>query len=78
MLTYCKLDGDPKEHISMKSYLKFTYSHSRNCLWTCCLWNGNHFVGGGGGGGGGGELKFIAILPAISQSPPGLTYTYGM
>ena len=41
VLTYCQLD--PKEHISMKSYLKFKYFHSRKCVWT----NGGHFVHGG-------------------------------
>ena len=44
MLTYCQLD--PKEHISMKLYLKFEYFHLRKCIWACCLWNGSHFVQG--------------------------------
>ena len=30
VLTYCQLD--PKEHISMKFYLKFKYFHSRKCV----------------------------------------------
>ena len=42
MLTYCQLD--PKEHISMIFYLKFEYPHSRKCVWTCHLRNGDHFV----------------------------------
>ena len=33
MLTYCQLE--PKEHISMKLYLKSKYFHSRKCVWTC-------------------------------------------
>ena len=45
MVTYCQLE--PKEHISMKFYLKFIYFHSRKCIWTCCLQNGSHFVQGG-------------------------------
>ena len=44
MLTYCQLD--PKEHISMKFYLKFKYFHMRKCIWTCDLQNGSHFVQG--------------------------------
>ena len=44
MLTYCQLD--PKQHISMKFYLKFKYFHSRKCIWTCHLRNGSHFVQG--------------------------------
>ena len=42
--TYCQLD--PKEHASMKFYLKFKYFHSRKCVWTCRLRNGSHFVQG--------------------------------
>ena len=42
VLTYCQLE--PKEHISMKFYLKFTYVHSRKCVWTRHLRNGGHFV----------------------------------
>ena len=41
ILTYNKLD--PKEHISMKSYLKLKYCHSRKCIWICRLENGGHF-----------------------------------
>ena len=42
MLTYCQ--SDPKEHISMKFYLKLKYFHSRKCIWACHLRNGGHFV----------------------------------
>ena len=42
MLIHCQLD--PKEHISMKFYLKFKYFHSRKCIWACRLRNGGHFV----------------------------------
>ena len=44
MLPYYQLD--PKEHISMKFYLKFKYFHAIKCIWTCRLWNGSHFVQG--------------------------------
>ena len=44
MLTYCQLK--PKEHISVKFYLKFGCFYSRNCVWTCRLRNGGHFVQG--------------------------------
>ena len=44
MLTYCQLE--PREHISMKLYLKFKYFHSRKCIWTCRLRDGGHFVEG--------------------------------
>ena len=37
MLTYCQLC--PKEHTSMKFYLKFKYFHSTKCVWTCRLQN---------------------------------------
>ena len=49
MLTYCQLD--PKEHISMASYLKLKYLHSRKCVWICRLRNCGHLFQGGGGGG---------------------------
>ena len=42
MLPYCKLD--PKEHISVKFYLKFKSFHSRKCTRICRLWNGSHFA----------------------------------
>ena len=42
MLTYCEID--PKEHISMKFYLKFKYFYSRKCVCKCRLRNGGHFV----------------------------------
>ena len=42
MLPYCWLD--PKEHISMKSYLKFKSFSSRKCTWKCHLQNGSHFI----------------------------------
>ena len=42
MLTYYQLD--PKEHISMKFYLKFKCFHSRKCIWKCHLENGIHLV----------------------------------
>ena len=35
MLTYCQLK--PKEHISVKFYLKFKYFRLRKCVWTCRL-----------------------------------------
>ena len=35
MLPYCQLD--PKEHISVKLYLKFKRFHSRKCTWKCRL-----------------------------------------
>ena len=44
MLIYCQLD--PREHISMKFYLKFIYFHSRKCVWTCRLRNDCHIVQG--------------------------------
>ena len=44
MLIYCQLD--PKEHISMKFYLKFKHFQSRKGIWACCLWNGGHSVQG--------------------------------
>ena len=44
MLTYCQLK--PKEHISVKFYLKFRCFYSRKCVWTCRLRNGGHFVQG--------------------------------
>ena len=40
--TYCQLE--PKEHISMRVYLKWKYFHSRKCVWICRLRNGSHFV----------------------------------
>ena len=48
LYNYCQLD--PKQHISMKFYLKFKYFNFRKCIWTwtCRLWNDGHFVGGGG------------------------------
>ena len=42
MLTYYQLN--PKEHISMKSYLKFKYFHSRKYVWKCCLRNAVLFI----------------------------------
>ena len=33
MLPYCQLD--PKEHILMKSYLRFKRFHQRKCSWKC-------------------------------------------
>ena len=42
MLICCQLD--PKQHISMKFYLKFKYFHSRKCIWKCHLRNGGYFV----------------------------------
>ena len=42
MLTYCQLD--PKEHISIRFYMRFKYFDSRKCIWTCHLHNGSHFV----------------------------------
>ena len=44
MPTYCQLE--PKEHISIKFYLKFKYFHSRKCIWTFHLRNGSHFSRG--------------------------------
>ena len=44
MLTYCQLD--PKEHISMKFYLKFNFFHSWKCVWKCRLRNGGHLSRG--------------------------------
>ena len=41
VLTYCQLE--PKEHISMKFYLKFKYFHSIKYVWTYRLRNGSHF-----------------------------------
>ena len=35
VMVYCQLD--PREHISMKLYLKFKSFHSRKCIWKCCL-----------------------------------------
>ena len=35
MLPYCELD--PKEHISVKLWLRFKSSHSRKCPWKCRL-----------------------------------------
>ena len=34
----------PKEHISVKFYLKFKSFHSWKCIWKCRLRNGGHFV----------------------------------
>ena len=42
MLTYCQLD--PKEHISIKFYLKFKNFIQDNAVWKCCLQNVGHFV----------------------------------
>ena len=42
IMVYCQLK--PKEHISMKFYLKFKGFHSRKCIWRCCLQNGGHLV----------------------------------
>ena len=36
MLPYCQLD--PKEHISVKFYLKFKSFDLRKCTWKCHLW----------------------------------------
>ena len=35
MLPYCQLN--PEEHLSVKTYLKFTSFHSRKCTWKCRL-----------------------------------------
>ena len=54
MLSYFLLH--PKEHVSMKFYLKFKYSCSIKCVWTCLLWNGSYFVQRGD------EIKWSTIM----------------
>ena len=41
ILPYCQ--SDPKEHISVKFYLKFEIFHSRKQTWQCHLENDSHF-----------------------------------
>ena len=42
MLPCCQ--SDPKEHISVKLYLKFKSFQSRKHTWICCLQNGSHYI----------------------------------
>ena len=59
MLPYYQLD--PKEHISMKFYLRLKYFHSRKYVRTCRLWNSGHFVQG--------EMSYTSLIRPKVQLP---------